>query len=498
MKKYVVSETSKYILFHCHHLSSLSQLITLKYLFHRNDLSILLVNHAVFGQTTFAKNLEKKKIFTRVLTIIEPKNFSAKQGEEFVSDHYDSYFEEMKLSFDNISEIYTVSDLNNLFPIYCRIHKIPITYVEMYPGQFEDESRYNASTEIFKYPGWLGELSLRYHSLTGDNSEYTKKRYLYYGSHIEYKNKDILIDFLNEFYSMDDKIKSSIIECIELPNDTDFSNFSIVLMNSSKWIHHISGIDLPYYYLLYQLIIDYYLSNESNVWIKNHPHSFSDKYYETHIKNKLNILPALVPIEFFGLYDKFHVNISVSINSSSAAKISRFTNSEIRLGNVFFDMYLHIHKINISLLLGRYLGVDSVYETVGIDISFLKLIMKNISQSLSNVQFCPTSIFLKCYIVYNSVFDFSNLSKYDNSLIFFINDDSFIKTVNNNPMLKKNSFRIKISKIALEDNSLSNMNNEYVYLICTNKMIENKIRLFKCEYILKNTGIIIKATCDNI
>lgn len=497
MKKYVISKTNKYVLFHCHHLSSLSQLITLKYLFHRDDLSILLVNHSQFGNTSFAKNLEEKNVFTRVLTIIEPKNFNMKQGERFVSDHYDSFFYDKHLNFDDISEIYTVSDLNNLFPIYCRIHKIPITYVEMYPGQFDEENRYNASTDIFKYPRWLGELSVRYHSLTGDNSEYTKNRYLYYGSKIKYKEKDILIDFLEEFYSMDDSIKSAIIECIDLPKTTEFNNFSILLLNSTRWIYHISGIDKPNYYLIYLLIIDYYLSHERNVWIKNHPHSFPDSYFDTQIRKKLNILPSLIPIEFFGLYDEFRVNMSVSINSSSAAKISRFTDNEIKLGTHFFDIYSQIHKMYISLLLGDYLGYKTIYESIGIDFPYIDLIRKNISKDRSTNS-CGSSLNpLKCYIVHKSILNISNLIK-DDVLIFFFDNESFLETINTNPILKKDSFRIKIRKIAFDSDSLSDTNDEYIFFISTNKVIKKRIRLFKYEHILKYTGIIVEASYDNI
>jgi hypothetical protein len=53
---------------------------------------VLLVNHARFGYTTFAQKLEEHKIFDRVLTILEPKNFDEKQNEPFVCDYYDDYF----------------------------------------------------------------------------------------------------------------------------------------------------------------------------------------------------------------------------------------------------------------------------------------------------------------------------------------------------------------------------------------------------------------------
>lgn len=115
-------------------------------------------------------------LFSRILDVQEPKNFSEKKEECFVLDYYDEYFQNNALSFSNIKEVYTACDLNNLFPVYCVLNKKAVSYIEMYEGQFSDVERYYACTEIFGYPCWWEQLQRKYSSLSGDSGNWRGRK----------------------------------------------------------------------------------------------------------------------------------------------------------------------------------------------------------------------------------------------------------------------------------------------------------------------------------
>ena len=88
----------------------------------------------------------------------------------------------------------------------------------MYKGQFDENYRYSAKVKFFGYPQWLEEISRKYCVLTGNNENLTYKRYLYLGSNIKYKDKDLSIDFINDFFSLTFQNRQKILNCIELEN----------------------------------------------------------------------------------------------------------------------------------------------------------------------------------------------------------------------------------------------------------------------------------------
>lgn len=473
------------------------KLIAIRFLKHKDERAVLLVNHKYFGQTSFAQNMEKYKVFDRVLAVIEPKNFDEKQHEQFVLDHYNTYFNTYNLSFNCISEIYSACDLNNLFTIYCRLNEKPVSFVEMYDGQFEDDSRYDASTEIFKYPRWLGEMSRKYLSLSGDDTKYTKTRYLCVHSRIQYKDKDINIDLLNSFYNLNAPEKERIIQCIEIPDEIQHDNINLILLNSTKWLHLKTGLHSSKHCLLYLLILDYYFYNRNNILIKNHPHKDQEDYFESKVKHKVNYMPAMIPIEFYGLIDQFHVSRVLSIKSTGAAKIAPFVDEEIQLGQSFLHHYPDIHKVFLSLLIGNHFDCEAMFQTIGINSRFVDclrqyadLMISRLSNPLSNPSY------LKYYIINNVSQDFFELCQLKEAVLFFFDEISLWSTLKPHLFLKKHLIAITIKKEALESHIISDMEEESLWILCMNELVRREIQGLHIEYELLYTGIKI-VVCEN-
>lgn len=368
MKTLPSKEMNKYVLFHCHHLSTLFQFVLFRETMFKNIPVTLLVNHKSFANSDFAHNLLKNGIFDRVLMIREPKNFEEKQEEIFVKDYYDDYFTRNSLDFNDIIEVFTACDLNNLFPIYCVLNKISVSYIEMYAGQFMDKARYNASTRIFGYPSWIEIISKKYSSLSGDGGPFTKKRYLWKDSVCEYPDKDVSIDFLEAFYSMPSLTKLEVGRCVglELAN----KNVDLFLLNGTKWTSAITKLISPYTYLPYFLYIDYILGEQENIVVKNHPHSDDDEFFYKAVSNKASVISATTPIEFLGLMENFHINRIFSIESSGNKKITSFVDEDIRLGVEFLESYLYANRLYVLKSIMRTIGLETSIKVLGLSTSF--------------------------------------------------------------------------------------------------------------------------------
>ncbi len=498
-----VGTDGKYVLFQCHHLSTLYQFVLLRFTRYRNHKVVLLVYNDLFCKSPFAHELERRKIFDRILRIREPKNFEEKQHELFVTDYYNRYFAENSLSFGDILGIYVACDLNNLFPVYCTLNNRAVSYIEMYEGQLRDKNRYCLCTTAFGYPSWIEELYRKYHTLSGSDDRYTVKRYLWPGSAPEYPEKDIHVDFLRTFYALSNDIKQLIVDCMELPEEVDFHEVEILLINSPKWTRAISGLETPRHYLPYLLVADYYFDSK-NFFIKNHPHAIADPYFVNEIASRSNTIPATIPIEFYGLIDNFRVKKLISVASSGNLKISEFVTEEITLSEKYLSEYPYIHKCYVSLYLAHDAGDSFSTQGIGISNSFI--------QKLHRCTFLADQIPVPKTggdRIYQFVGGMTADTKErvlpsifaKDRVTVFLDAESVadtIKRIQKNRQLQE-LIGIEIRKEAIYDCILADIQTEYMFLFCTDEEYTHRIRGRVYDYTLPHTGLRItaKATeCD--
>lgn len=486
---------NKYVLFHCHHLSTLYQFIVLKYKYHLYDDVLIMIYNDVFCDSEFAHNLVKNNIFKTIIKAKEPKNFDDLQYEQFVIQYYDKFFLDNHLSFNQIKIIYTAADLNNMFPIYCRSYNKSMIYVEMYNGQFADKSRYNFCTSVFGYPQWLEELYRKYSTLSGDNTKMTSKRYLCPGSIIEYNNKDVIIDFLNEFYSLPIEYKKLVIDCFR--NQIKHSSFNnLLIINSPRWTKLYTKLEAPYHYLPYLLISDYYCEND--VIIKDHPQAGYYEYFEKEIRPLVDTLPSTIPIEFYGLINGFRINNLISVESSSNVKVEQFIKNATHLGVEFFNNYVFLHRLYTLKFLITVVG------------GYLDYSYNNYSANLlRKIRFCDKSSFFQTsnritdshyiwYIVEETIFNsiqtiFQNVKS--NEIFAFFDSWSAKNALSLTRLINPYSqiITIEINKKAFRKNILSDQNKEYIYLLCSDRQIMSIMSTFSLSYRLKYSGLDITA-----
>lgn len=503
-----MNNKKRYMLFHCHHLGTLFQFVWLRTVYNYDEKVVLLVNHKFFSSSLFAQNLIKNKIFDRIISIQEPKNFEEKKEETFVCDYYDQFFCDNGLSFSDIKEIYTACDLNNLFPIYCILNDRMISYIEMYEGQFADFTRYSASTKVFGYPSWLEMLERKYNSLSGDGGKYTQKRLLWPGSAIEYSDKDIQVEFLDLFYSLPKDYRTKIIDCCSFTKRIPLGEALVFLLNSPRWTSSMVNIRIQDYYLPYVLIIDYFLSKSKNLIIKKHPHADALDDIDLIFSDRNIIIPNTVPIEFLGLAKNLQIQCLMSVESSGNTKIQRFAKKEIKLGTRILEVYPYFHRLAMAQMIMNSVGM---IENVRIDGSisvFFEVISKysfslpidKVGFKMDDVTHSISVVSKQCTALSDVLMKYENFSK--NEICIFLDEEcfsTFLSEQEVNPYdIKKQVATVFIISDEYKDGSFVSSRIEPIFILCNDRKLLVELRNIELEYKLSYSEKSVRVKGDNI
>lgn len=497
-----ITKSNSKTLFVMLHTSSLFQFLTLKFKKYNNTPVTLLVNKQGYENTQLAKNLIKEGVFENIISFHEPLfSDSASENEliENIKNFYDSIFNSNEISVNQFEEIFISCDMQNYFYYYCHLHNKSTIFVELLPKQFEDKTRYSVSRICANLPLWIEDFTKKTKMLSGEKSDVIK-RLIYNESEIQF-NKDLQVDFINEFYNLEPYYKDLILRCMNISNRNLFKNCNMLLLNSIGWSQFESKLNLPQHYLPFQLIADYYFDHNKNVIFKDHPQTPEEsyiKYVAPYSKNT----NASVPIEFFGLIDGFHINKLISVESSGNDKISRFVDKEIKLGRSYLRNFRYIHKLFITLLLDKIICNSNNYHFFGIEKEFILKFAENFdnSKKLNNLQGLDLKI-LKGNI-------FAIIGRYtrdqakdlesallnadkDTKLMFF--DFDYKNTISAKNIDLLNCFvPITIHKKKTRDTILSDTYNENcLWFFCKDETTRNMVKNFSFYKDLPNTGIAI-------
>lgn len=492
------------ILFVMLHTSSLFQFLTFKFKKYKDSSVTLFVNKLGYENSELAQNLIKEKVFDNIISFHEPLFIESKNENELtenVKNFYDNIFISNKLSLHEFDEVFISCDMQNYFYYYCNLNSKQSSIIELIPKQFDDISRYTVSRICANLPLWLENFTKEKHMLSGDSPDVVN-RYIYINSQVRYE-KDIQVDFINEFYNLSIDFKNIILKCINVTNQQDFKNCNILLLNSIGWSQYESKLNLPHHYLPFQLISDYYFDNNHLVIFKDHPQTPIDSFNK-YLSPYSKTINATIPIEFFGLINDFKVDKLISVESSGNDKISKFVNQEIKLGRSYLRNFRYIHKLYITLLIDKIISNTESYHFYGIEKEFIVKFAKifNNSNKLNDINGLNPKILkgnIFAFIGKYSNDDAHNLEKAlhsadnDTKVMFF--DFNYKNLISpKNIELLKYFVPITIHKQKLRDNILSdNFNENCLWFFCKDEITRNTVKNFSFYKNLPNTGISISV-----
>ena len=495
----------KTIIFHANHSAALYQFIVLKKILYPNDNIILLINNINIGNSAFAKGLVDNNIFYKIVAFCEPfTNYKGMIGKDAIISFYDDLFEDNGLTLDCDTKIITACDIQNWFGLYCVFNNIFPDFLEMHDDQFLNIHRYSGNRITSNGPLWVEELSLFYHILDGEH-ENVKVRYLCKNSKIKFEGKDIIIDFIEEFYSLPDDLRSGIVNAMGLKN-IDYSHCNLLLFNSFGWTFARTQQPYPFHYLPYFLLADYYFDhNEGVLLLKDHPQT-ECTYFNNIVEKKANVIGSIIPIEFFGLIPNFRINKLLSINSTGNEKISRFVNIQQKVQDNYLSNYKYLHKLFVAQMLETNFEKSINFHIFGINPEFVNTFINNgkINFRYDNLNGLNPAI-LKWNIFAiigetseTNIYDIKNAIKNADleTKIVFLEDDILNALSIHDTDIISNIVPIKITKTKISNDTMHDFHQEYIYFFCKSDKTKQIAQKFTVSKDLIHTGISICASYD--
>ncbi len=488
----------KYVVFEAQHMSSLYQYITLRYTRYRNKNVILFINKAGYDKTTYAQNLVKYGVFKQIVAYSEPTFKNSTSTDDFVK-FFDDIFANNQIELKDAEEIITAADVQNIFAIYCILNNRTLTYMEMHDNQFKDYNRYSVNRILGVSSKFVEDISIKYGVLTGDKAN-AKKRYLYAGSKVENSRKDEVVNFLDDFFSLDRKDVEVILRCFEIDNIDGKDIKNVLLFNSVGWTYPQTKLGYPTYYLPFLLIADYYFSDTACVYVKDHPQNNNDVYSKI-IVPYCKTIKADVPIEFLGLINNLKVDKLISIDSTGGAKISRFVKNEVKLGRCYLSRgYFCNHKLYASLKVFSFINENLKPFSFGVDFDYLNSfnknagVIKNLQEfTLMNIkQLQKNSFNIVGHYANNNYRDIENLmlKANESSVIVFFNFDAKKLISHNNLSIIDNLIPLHFNVDKTRASSIASPIKASLVVFTKSQEIKNKLLEFNYSKELTNMGAV--------
>lgn len=491
------------VLFCVPHMGGLSQCITLRLEKHIDEQAVLFTRPE-FMSTGYAERLIRNGIFDTIIPFVDEfKKTSPLKWEDYITEYFDKIFEDMNKSLSDFDTIYFSADTNNNFYIYCCLKCMEnqvLIFFEMYEKHFQNQMPYTVNRNLFGGDIELEKLNRNNRALTGGLDEKISKRYLYSDKDNIINEKDEEYDFLGHLYGLSDENKEKIINSFDLPKKIDFSQSGILFCNSFAYSSPRFKLPADKFYLPYYLLADYYFSPREKVYIKDHPMSDHTKLNDYLESYKSRLLAADVPIELMGVLPNFRVKKALSCASSSIDKIARFVDSGYCVGNSYLSDFRLVHKLYFTFLLEEFLPESIRFHYFGIDKEMLNSFKQHTFGAFPERGLMGISTSILKGNIFTIIGDIPNEETHNieralidadlNTKVVFLGD------------IEKNSFitpehmdlldyivPITINKVALRNNTVSDLDDEHFYFFCKNNEIREKVKRFHGARVLKYTGI---------
>lgn len=495
------------VIFVCCHYGFLSQMLVLRYKFHRNEKVILLIAKDSSRADIYCE-LENKKIFDKVIPFVFNKgrlNGNKERIKQVICNYFDSMFQENTIDLAAVDKVYIACDVSNSFGIYAYNKCIKYSMVEVAPGRLSDFSRY----ELFKGSDEVDksyiELQREASALTGD--EKLAEEYVLVIPRPQDKNystnkRMVYLDYTKELANLPNEIKEEILSIYNVSRN-DFNIIdTLILTNNSGSISSRAGLREPKFPYLYQLLLDYYVAKAGNIVIKRHPYGLV--HYTGKIPDIAGNLNANFPIEFIALFDDVRIKNIVVAGSTAVDKIRPYVDNAIEAGLGYYSNYYLLHRLYAAYSLLGSISNQSINFHQSLDLDFLQRYLYYIfpqygSKELKRVD--PNILEDNAFTVISSCpptkeanicNGLQNAGK-DAIIVFLNSNNNFDFYDVKRPELLEQMIPLKITKMPLRDDVLADMSDEYIYVFSKNSEVREKAKTFSVSRTLYYTGIEIKV-----
>lgn len=415
----------KLILYHAVTTYHLLSCITHRQLYHPNVKSCIMISNALVVK--FPNYLELENFFDRIIVINTLEFLSQGDANTLITDavkRYNRIFKENRIQISDFDEIIIAAPHFNI-GFYLQHEKIKFTMMEEASGIIsrpevlqEIEARFSESKTILNselgfYDGNNELIDKIICNLNTQINGYSDKRVQHFDlvENISKLNQE-LIEKVLLFFGVTEKIAINLNSTLLLTQH--YANLKIMRSYEQKE--------------LYNLLVDYFIVDESKLVIKPHPDDLM--YYElmfpeaTVIREKFP--SELLPFIFTEKPEKIMTVTSTAINN-----LENIFEKRIRFSVEFEKNYHSIHRYYVALdIIKRFLGN---YNVCAYQVD--SLLLDNLSNHLFDVRInhmdrlgeLPSG----CVIIIDDVIDSVSPNLIEN-FIEKLDDDSFVIFLNTN------------------------------------------------------------------
>lgn len=502
------------VIFNCDHYAALSQMIVLRYKFHKDEKAVLLIGHVdAFDnlKTDIYRPLEDKKIFDKVITYdqgIGTFEGNKERANQVICDYFQKLLQEHGIDISDIDKVYFFPDLHGSFGVFAYNKRIRYSMVESFLGEYSDFSLYGSMEKIGAADGAHTELLRETSALTGDES--LIERFFLISPRPLDRNMNthkrmVYIDYTKELSLLPNEVKEKILSIYHI-NRNDFAAIDTLVLPNSVGFLECSGLSEAEFPYLYQLVLDYCVADAGNVVIKKHPISIDLADYVGKMPGAVGSIDGIFPIELIAWFQNVRIKNVLSIKSSSTDKIRSYVDNDIKMGNGYCARRLFqlMHRLYVTYSLVESVDNQSIKFHHMCNYRFLKKYLGYVfpqceSKELNSVE--PDDLNGNAFTMVVSCPPAHNADTCDGLqndgknviTVFFNGNNGFDFYDVKGTELLDQVIPIKITKTALREDILADMSDEYIYVFAKDAEIREKIRAFSLAKALYYTGIEIKV-----
>lgn len=499
------------VLYHIGHYGALSQCITHKLTFHKNEETVFLLDETLsspmvkefvhsYKKRFYEQGIAKFLLYSDLeFTEIQDK----KLLENKINDTFDYLLRKNGIRLDRLDVIYSAFDTFNAFGVYLCMKKQPFIMMELGLNQLEMD-RYEMDGDKAVYRSLIKE----YRALSSDNKYVSAVLRKARDNGNKILEKDILIDYQKLEEKFSDEDINKILTCFDMTGVNNVSGRYNLLVCSSYWIIFFLHQPFNYYREAYNLLIDFCGNASLPLVIKTHPSAdFERTKWECDDMN-IDIIHGEFPSGYLPLLKDMEIDTIISTGSTGVEKM--YPNAVHKNFSLipYFREFKYALNLYISLDIAGMIKTERTrFHAYGIDSTLVLDMAKNVlNYEISNVSGINTSILKNdTFIIINGVpaRELKNFvhalcnSDIDTKVIFLnqTGENIILPCIEQNPELADNIVPVSIQKgySTQKDSQQYIRTQRPMYFFCKNASIRNKVTSYILEKNFKYSGFVLRA-----
>lgn len=415
--------------------------------------------------------------------------------EDKAVKYYDEMLGQIGIRIEDCDEVH-IAGAHQAFGSYACLKRVPFYFYEEGAGVLSRNS--GLSKFVHKRDPIKNEIAIKYGLYEGNNELVIEARCVLDAQAPNYSNDKArnyeVIELMSKLSKND---IDYLLKFFNVPLDLE-GNEKYTMIMGQQLTRNGEFFTVSERILTYQLLIDYYLSNE-NVILKPHPADRSP--YEDYMDDvDVFIMRSKFPSEFLPFVPNIKINKIITINSSSVNNLNEFIDEIQILDKEYLDFYPAIHRYNVAFDLMKLIQSEQTsYFHYGVSDKQIQNFVKNCIQddkyvtSRLNLKNIPSN---SVSIINNLTQDeslqlLSSMENVDDSVVLiFVNQNEDYRFYNPiKPDLINYFVPLTIKKRRLKKNILADLKDETIYVFCKDTDTRRKIMYHHFNKELRHTGI---------